>query len=475
MVQVGPWFKANLTAQQNATSGMTLGFSNVQMNVSRFGVSFLNNTITDLQKFTKPLQTLADALEKPLLPGWGFTMTGLMQQLGYGQAASVAKTFADTIEAINSLSPTLTSNDAWVNLGSFTTQVQGSSQLVTVGSVATSATNLASQLSSSLSNTLAQLNHIPGLQVALNDPNQLFKLLTGEKATLFSYTLRVPSVISVSVQQQLAAIPVSPVTLTEFDIYANLAMNLSGSATFGFDTTGFQSGNLANGFFVQSAHLTASLTAGLSGLLNEADLAGYKITGAVTGSVTASLKGPDSSGKVYAQQLSNGGIVFSAPSWSFGITSEALGPQQMLSLAIQQYGPYLKNLVGYDSQLAANVLHGKGVSPTQIVEALGTIYGIPPDKTALILKKAGATAEDIAGALKGAFNETDKQVAAALNQAGEDATAIASALGHVFRDTDQVAASVLNYAGVGATSIASALHSVYGDADRAAYWMNQAG
>ena len=216
---------------------------------------------------------------------------------------------------------------------------------------------------------------------------------------MFTYTLSVPQAISVSVQQQLAAIPVSPVTLTEVDIYANLGVSASAQATFGFDTTGYQAGNLANGFFIQNASLNARLTAGLSGLLNEADLAGYQVTGAVTGSVTASLHGANGSNKVYANQFSTGGLTFSAPNWNFGITSKFVPPAQMLDLAIHQFGPYLKTLVGTDYQIAANIMNGKGVSPTDIAVALGTVYGIPPQTTAGILHKLNDTATQVAGAL----------------------------------------------------------------------------
>lgn len=223
-----------------------------------------------------------------------------------------------------------------------------------------------------LSSLLSQLRSIPGLQVGIDSPSQLLKLITGEKATLFSYTLSVPQEISVNAQQQLAAIPVSPETLTEIDIYANLGVSVSATLTFGFDTPGFQAGNLTNGFFIQNDNFTASLSAGLSSLLNEADLAGYEVTGAVTGTVMARLRGANSSGKLYANQIQSGGVVFSAPNWNFGLSAKALGPQQMLTLAIQQFGPYLKSLLGTDYQIAANLLSGNGISFEDIAIVIGT-------------------------------------------------------------------------------------------------------
>src|SRR5579883_604342 len=448
-VQIGSYFKVDLTAEVNPTSGATtLSFSNVQMNVSQFAAGFLNNAVTNLQSFTKPLNSLADAFEKPLIPGWGLTTTWLMQQLGYGQEASEIKSFADAIHEINSISGSLTASNGWVDLGSFNAEVKSPNQLVTLSSKPNSSAGISSQLDSSISKALAQLRSIPGLNLVLDDPKQLMRLLTGEKTTLFSYTINVPNAISVTTQQQLAAIPVSPETLTELDVSADFGLNLSAAATFGFDTSGFQTGNFAQGFFIQNAHATASLTAGLSGLLNEADLAGYQVTGAVTGSITASLKGADKSGKVYLNQLKKGGITFSPPNWKFGVSAKALGPKQMLTLAIQQFGPYLKKLLGTDAQIAANLLNGKGISFTDIAEVMGSLYGIPPQTTAGILHKLNATADQIAGALKSVFKINDASAASILTNLGVGATDIANALNSVFKDTDQATATLLNQLGV---------------------------
>ncbi len=475
VVQVGSYFEANLTAQLSTFSGTKLQFSNVQMNVGGFAANFLRNALADLQSFTEPLQPLTNALENPLIPGFGFTTSWVMQQLGYGQAASEAETFANAIHAINSLSLPTSVNSAWLTLGKFTAQVQSGTQLVTLGSTVISTAQIDSQLGS-ISSVLAQFRSIPGLQVAIDDPKQLLKLITGENTTLFSYTLGIPQAISVAVQQPLAAIPVSPVTLTEIDIEANLGFSVSAKATFGFDTSGFKTGNLANGFFIQNASLSASLETGLSGLLNEADLAGYQLTGAVTGSITASLRGANSSGKVYTSQFKSGGITFSPPNWNFGITTQFLGPGPMLTLAIHQFGSYLQELLGADYQIAANILHGDGVTFNDIAVAMGTLYGIPPQTTAGILKKLNGSASQIADALRGAYQTTAAQAVSILSNAGFDVTQVTGALASAFNSTDKTAAYWLNQAGANTTAIAQALASVFGDTDKtAAYWLNQAG
>ena len=124
VVQVGPYLTANLTASLGGSSGTSLSFANVQLNLGGFASSFLDKAIADLQAFTKPLQPLADDLETPFIAGSNFTTLWVMQQLGYGQAAGYAKTFADTVHAINALTPPAAGTATSVNLGSFTPQVQ---------------------------------------------------------------------------------------------------------------------------------------------------------------------------------------------------------------------------------------------------------------------------------------------------------------------------------------------------------------
>ncbi len=427
-VAIGTYFKADVSVKLNGPRGTIATFSNVQMNLGQFATSFLNTAVKNLQNFTEPLQPLASALTQPLLPGWGFSTTWLMQQLGYGDQVAAIKTFATTVQTINALPSSLSASDAWIHLGSFTAKVQSSMQLTTLTTSLVSAASVASQLSGNIATALQRLEAISGLHVAIEDPNALIRLITGETTTLFSYTFSVPKAIDVLKQQQLATIPVSPETLTEFDIYADLGVSVSGSATFGFDTSAFRSGNVADGFFVQNASLKANLTAGISGLLNEADLAGYELTGAVTGSITASLQGAGSQGKVYLDQANGAGIVFSSPNLTFGLTSKLLGPTQMLGLAVQEYGTYLKKLVGTDYQVAANILSGKGVSATDIAVALGTIYGIPPQTTTGILNKLGATGNDIASGLKAAYDADATQITGYMRTAGISLGNIAGAL-----------------------------------------------
>ena len=273
----------------------------------------------------------------------------------------------------------------------------------------------------------------------MNNPVDLFKLITGEKATLFSYTMSA-NVSVANITETLESIPVSPV-FTELDLGVTFGMTLKGGATFGFDTSGFQSGKLADGFFIQNAALKATVTAGLSGLINEADLAGYQITGAVTGGISASLSGGNTS-TVYGS-LIKGALHFSSVPFTFGITGKFMTAQQLLPMLINQASPYLKTLVGTDAQVAAAILNGKGVNPTQIAQALGTMYGIPPSATAEILNKLNIGAGDIAGALKSVYKTAPADAATILQSLGVSSTQIAGALESTYGETASQAGQVL--------------------------------
>ena len=66
--------------------------------------------------------------------------------------------------------------------------MQSPTQLVTVSSTLASVAQVDSHLGS-LATVFAQLRSIPGLQLAIDNPQQLLSLVTGGASTLFTYTL----------------------------------------------------------------------------------------------------------------------------------------------------------------------------------------------------------------------------------------------------------------------------------------------
>ena len=193
-LQIGTYFKTNLTENVDNSGNVTLSFFSVQFNVGRFAADFFNNLTTNLQTFTKGAEGVADALTQPLInQPWasGLTAGGLMNTLGYNDTAQGAQALADTILASNQHAAPGSGADLWVYLGNFNAKVQpaGSSSPLLISSSAPfslAETDLANAPKSY--SFVNQLNSIPGLRITLNDPNQLFKLITGQSAILFNYT-----------------------------------------------------------------------------------------------------------------------------------------------------------------------------------------------------------------------------------------------------------------------------------------------
>ena len=102
-LQIGTYFKTNLTENVDNSGNVTLSFFSVQFNVGRFAADFFNNLTTNLQTFTIGAEGVADALTQPLInQPWasGLTTGGLMNILGYNDTPS-AQALADTILASN--------------------------------------------------------------------------------------------------------------------------------------------------------------------------------------------------------------------------------------------------------------------------------------------------------------------------------------------------------------------------------------
>jgi hypothetical protein len=388
VAQIGSYISAGVSVQSYKNVPITVLFSNVQLNVGHFASAFVSGVISDLQKFTKPLQPLADALTKPLLPGWGFTAVGLLSELGFGSQANALQGFALTISALDGISPTIAATTSWIDIGSIAVSV-GSQLKPTTTKVLATASAIQSKFNSGTASALAELKAIPGLQVSISNPTWLLELITGQNPALFSYALNYPNLLSVSTEQLLATIPVSPETLTEIDLRATLGLNVGASATFGADATGF---------FLQNAKASANISVGIAGIVNEADLAGFQLSGALTGKLSTSVTGANGTGKVYIGKA-GAGITFTGPSLSFGITAKFLNPLDMIDLAIQDYGSYLKGLLGTDLQTVVQLLQGKGISTTAIAAALQTLYGLTPPAIASLLYKLNFSIADIATSL----------------------------------------------------------------------------
>jgi hypothetical protein len=149
------------------------------------------------------------------------------------------------------------------------------------------------------------------------------KLALGQKVTLFKY--KAPG-FSTSLKYSKSLTYPTPVPGVSVKGTAGLSLSFSVGATFGLDTTGFKTGNLLDGFFVEDAKATvkvtlfgsASVTVGVS-FIKFAEAGVYGQGGAT---LTLSLKDPNHDGRTYGSEISSfaGAIVASGKlKYEFGV------------------------------------------------------------------------------------------------------------------------------------------------------------
>ncbi len=274
-----------------------------------------------------------DAATQPLIrASWmkEISILDVLRDFGYVEEAKELQSFAKTIQAINGLK-TFAGTDGWVDLGGFTATASSSTSPLSIAKFAIdpkATDNIAQQLSS-ITDALRSLTNIPGLSISLDNPQELLKLLAGESTDLFSYSMNFAAQVQ-NFNQLLASIPVFPVALTSVDLSVGGGIELQAGATFGFDSSGFESGRVSDGFYVSNSKLSGNVNFGLSGTLNLSYVIGYRATGAIQGTVSVEMQGGES-GKIYL--IKSGGSETSLAvknSVTNGITTKPVGTEEML-------------------------------------------------------------------------------------------------------------------------------------------------
>src|SRR5262249_5399718 len=168
------------------------------------------------------------------------------------------------VRVITGLDPT-TLADGVVNLGSFTvtdpraTDSAGDAVPANIlqSHAATDVVPQISALSPGSASFFSQLNMLgssDGLHFTiLENPVNAFDLFIGRSTTLFTYT-----VPPLSISRSCAAEIPTPVPFVLVHFGGDLAVSVSG--TFACDTSGLLSGNILDGFYLQSAAVTVTLT-----------------------------------------------------------------------------------------------------------------------------------------------------------------------------------------------------------------------
>lgn len=295
----------------------TINFDDVQLDLGSFLTSFVKPLVDKIQSVTEPLEPLAKFLLTPI-PFLSTISSDLSSVLHHNgpiyftdlildpaQAAKLAS-FANALITINGLN--VPSSSMTVDLGHFSvtdprqTSPSGGSLLSIIGQ-ANPDTDVYQQIGEQDPSTGNFFQSLPNTSEnggfdfpILDDPINAFDLFMGINTTLFSYTMPTLSVAAGGEK----VIP-TPIPFVNLEFTGTIA--LSFSATFGYDTTGFMDGNLADGFFVQDATVSLDVKLGAGLQLGILDTGGVGPDAGINGLVNFTFKGPGNSDKVYGSQI----------------------------------------------------------------------------------------------------------------------------------------------------------------------------
>jgi hypothetical protein len=317
------WIFSNADPMRSGYFGNipTISFNNVQLFVGSFRDNFLAPVVSDVQQVTGPLAPLADFFITPvpvlsdLAADVGRPPIYLTDLLGTTGQSVVG--FARAVHDINDLRPAAMESGL-VHLGSFT--VTDPRAFDSAGD----ALSAAIRQSQAANNVIAQISALgPGDAAFFNDlstlagfhftmldnPTNAFELLLGQNTTLFTYSLP-----PVSVSGHFTTdIPI-PITLGLVSIHYDLRVTVSASATFGCDASGLPSGNLMDGFFLQSASVTFAVNTVVGVGFGIPDGVEVALDGHLAASATFTLTGTDGSGRVTGSELASGQFTVSTAS-----------------------------------------------------------------------------------------------------------------------------------------------------------------
>ena len=269
---------------------------NVQMDIGLFGSCVLQRFLSNVQHATGAFQPIISFLNSDV-PLLGETYA---QLIGGGSFAS----FVSAIGTINSLSNNIGAPGGLINLGTYTFTSSSNSSGPLTGTVTTKTNPSWSGMTggTALQNAV---NAGIGFNMPLfQNPTSTVWLLFGQNVDLISFDPNLslsanPSVtISVPVLYGIGSVNLS----------LGGELGFSAGAHIGFDTMGFQTGNLLDSLYVSQAY--ASISVGLTGSVGVSVLfgeAGADVSGYITATATCSL---DYGGVVRLDTLGSGNLTF---------------------------------------------------------------------------------------------------------------------------------------------------------------------
>ncbi len=272
---------------------------NLSLDADRLAEKFLDPLVRQVKRGVKFLKPVVDFLNKqvPILskvyPG-GLTFNELLWKAKKIDADPIIDAY-NAIQALGNVG--MAGN---VKVGSFT--IHGGSQSISTLSTSSVLSNLSS-------NTFGKMRTIGFSFPFLQEAKQILRIAMGEKVDLFKYST--PTLSAAFDFTKSKDIPTG-LPLVSFKGTVGVHFNFSARATFGLDTTGLRTGNLLEGFYLQNARASASITllgkgAASVGVSNVFSLAEAGVYGRGTGTLTVSLKDPNGDGKVYYAEVSSFG------------------------------------------------------------------------------------------------------------------------------------------------------------------------
>ncbi len=501
-VQIGSYLTAKLNAHSDANGTVTLTFSDIHFNLGQL----IGNSQAKLLAKIKPLVDAAQQLTSPIkgLPGWThdigldkITPVQLLRLAGRVNEANQIETFAKTIDALQVFAASL-KGDGWVELANGELTVTFASG----SSVPSSVTGKLIELDVLLKQVGIDPQSVKNVlsMPALENPQQLAKLLMGQSVDLIKYTLPELTIKALKEDLPLATFP-TPIPAGCIQISLHADLSFSAKASVVFNSSGLESGDIAKGLSLQDAQLSATFNVGLSGTYWQAFVIGYRVTGKIgflvedfqspvtVRSVERGMVSPFADKEAFTQflqTLKNNLPGSQEPSSrqeflisvGVGLSQKwKISPGTIATVLGKDLGVSLVNVaqallrVNSDLSVVAGALFNVTTDPVPVAKALWSVTS-DLGQVAKALYSNGVTAlGPLTKALYGLTGNLG-QVAGALYQVTKDVGEVAKGLWTVTNDLNQVAKAIYNNASKDLVPLAKALWNVKKDLYRVAEALN---
>ena len=192
--QVGPFLRADFAVQWAPGAAPVVAFADERLDVGAFTSNVLSSVVSTLRRVAGPMNGVANQLVASLpfvsdvtkaVKMGDYTLARLYGDLaGRPDQAAQPTAFANAVQAINAL-PRGCAGAGWAGLGTFTGTIAAPCALNVTKALMRDAVSKLGVVAS-----VVQRRRQIGVSLrVLDDPTNLFRVVGGANATLFSYTL----------------------------------------------------------------------------------------------------------------------------------------------------------------------------------------------------------------------------------------------------------------------------------------------